>query len=114
MRASPERILDTDRVLAGQAEGAWCSAWTASATRCPRITQEILIGDVAIISMLIPGLAEDLEDLGRDARVRLHAGTDDRDLADVVVRQPHRLIPELRQPGARASSAPSARPRAEP
>ena len=35
--------------------------------------------------MLISSRAEDLEDLGGDARVRAHAGADDRDLADLLV-----------------------------
>ena len=35
--------------------------------------------------MLIRSLAEHLEDLGGDARVRAHAGADDRDLADLLV-----------------------------
>ena len=54
---------------------------TASATRSPRITHEILIGEVEIISMLIPSLAERGEHLRGDARVRLHPRADDRDLA---------------------------------
>ena len=45
------------------------------------MTHEILIGEVD------PLLAQDLEDLGGDARVRAHAGADDRDLADLLVGQ---------------------------
>ena len=46
---------------------------------------EILIGEVEIISMLIPSVGQRLEHLGGHARVRAHAGADDRDLADLAV-----------------------------
>ena len=48
-------------------------------------TQEILIGDVEIISMLMPCVAEGGEDLRGDAGVGLHARADDRDLAHLGV-----------------------------
>ena len=51
----------------------------------PRTTQEILIGEVEIISMLMPSSPSVGEDLGGDAGMRLHARADDRDLA-------HRLV----------------------
>ena len=48
--------------------------------------------------MLIPLLAEHLEDLGGDARVRAHAGADDRDLADLLVgADPRRDVAERRR-----------------
>ncbi len=41
------------RTASAPSSNASCSAFTASGTRSSAITQEILIGDVAIISMLI-------------------------------------------------------------
>ena len=64
---------------------ASCSARTASGTRSAAITQEILIGEVEIISMLISVLAEGLEHLCGDAGMAAHARADDRHLAHLVV-----------------------------
>ena len=61
------------------------SALTASGTRSAAITQEILIGEVEIISMLIPFSPRVAKDLRGDARVAAHPGADDRDLADLGV-----------------------------
>ena len=64
---------------------AACSARTASGTRSPRMTQEILIGrrrDHLDVDALA---AERREHLRGDARMRLHAGADDRDLAHLLV-----------------------------
>ena len=64
---------------------AACSARTASARARRGSTHEILIGEVEIISMLIPSSPSVREHLRRDARMRLHSRADDRDLA-------HRLV----------------------
>ena len=40
-----------------------------------------------MISMLTPGVAERAEEARADARVALHAGADQRDLADVLVEE---------------------------
>ena len=48
-------------------------------------TTEIRISEVEIISMLTPAVGQRGEELGGDARVRPHAGADQRDLADLVV-----------------------------
>ena len=53
--------------------------------RCRRQTTEMRISEVEIISMLTPASASALEERRRDARVRAHAGADQRHLADVVV-----------------------------
>ena len=95
----------TARSPPSPSSNAECSARTACGTCSARITHEILIGEVEIISMLISSSAERLEDLGGDARVRAHAGADDRDLADLTVG----VDPRHAQLGLRpASSAASA------
>ena len=79
------RVLGLDRVGA-ELERLVQRAGRRRSTRSAAITQEILIGEVEIISMLMPSLAERREDLGGDAGVAAHAGADDRDLADLARR----------------------------
>ena len=62
-----------------------CTTRAASTRSSPRTTTEMRISEVEIISMLMPGDAERLEEGRRDAGVRAHAGADDRELADLVV-----------------------------
>ena len=47
-------VGSSGRTASAPSSNASCSALTASGTRSAEITQEILIGEVEIISMLIP------------------------------------------------------------
>ena len=68
-----------------------CTAWTARSTSAAGTTHEIRTAEVEMIPMLIARLGERVEHVGRDARVRAHAGADERDLRDLrVVREPER------------------------
>ena len=58
---------------------------TASSTWSSSTITEMRISEVEIISMLMPASASAAKNFARDARVRAHAGADQRDLADLVV-----------------------------
>ena len=79
----------SDRARAGprrrRGSNALCSARTAWGTASARITHEILIGDVEIISMLMPSSASVSNTLAATPGMRAHPGADDRDLAHLLV-----------------------------
>ncbi len=79
---------------------AACSARTASGTRSPRTTHEILIGDVEIISMLIPSSPSMEKTLAATPGCVFMPGADDRDLAHLLVGR--RCACPARRPAARA------------
>ena len=81
-----------------QAEARRGSTCTARSPSARRITHETRIGEVEIISMLMPSVGEHVEHVGGHARMRLHPRADERDLRDVVV---HR---EPRAPRSRRSA----------
>ena len=99
-RSSRPTVLALDLVLA-ELEAS-CSARTASGTRSAAITQEILIGDVEIISMLISS-RRGSRTPSRRRRGGCACPRHDRDLAHLVVRD-HRVEAELA--GQRLERAP--------
>ena len=117
--ATRQLLMRTPRTAA---RGGSCRR-PAARTRCaararrrargrPAMTQEILIGEVEIISMLIPFVAEHREDLRGDAGMRLHPGADDRDLAHRLVGgdRDAELVDERRERCARAARGRRAAP----
>ena len=106
-RELPEGLLGADRVRRRRGRRRRAARARRPARARPGSTQEMRIGEVEIISMLMPLLAEGGEDLRRDAGVGLHAGADDGDLAHRLVGRTTRC--RARRRPARARRAPSCR-----